>query len=433
MNVRRITLTAVALVLAAAGCSDDDDTTGTTSAPQTVQVPASAPGDTLATLPGTAAPSSAPTSAPSSSITTTTAAPTTGREPAVTFTEIGTFDRPVDLAWRDGDEALYVVSQGGTITRVTGEGTATVLDISDRTEARGEQGLLGLTFSPDGDRAYVNYTDTGDDTVIAEYAVDDDGRFAPPDEARVLLEIEQPFDNHNGGDLTFGPDGMLYIGTGDGGGAGDPDRRAADLGDLLGKILRIDPTPSGDQPYTVPADNPFVDDPAARPEIWSSGLRNPWRFSFDRATGDLWIGDVGQNAFEEIDVAPAINGRDAGRGESFGWSALEGNAPFNDDVAIEDPVPPFFTYENPAVGCSVAGGVRVRGGPVPDLVGWYVYGDYCAGRVWAIEVLGTGFEMAPGRHVELGQLPSVTAVVDGPQGEVYALSREGPVVRLDPA
>jgi glucose/arabinose dehydrogenase len=429
MSVRRAAVAAVTAVLTLAACADDDTSAPTPTA-GTPSSPAPTTGAVASTTPGTTG--TTPPSSTPGSITTTTPPPMTGREPAVTFTEIGTFDSPVDLAWRTGDEALYVVGQGGTVTRFADGVTTTVLDLSDRTEANGEQGLLGLTFSPDGRSAYVDYTDLDGNTVIAEHAVTADGTFAPADEARVVLTVEQPHDNHNGGDLTFGPDGMLYIGLGDGGGSGDPDRRATDLGDLLGKVLRIDPTPSGDRPYTVPADNPFVDDPAARPEIWASGLRNPWRFSFDRATGDLWVADVGQNAFEEITVAPATDGTDAGRGESFGWSALEGNAPYNDDVAIEDPVPPIFTYENPAQGCSVAGGVRVRGGPVPDLVGWYVYGDFCANRVWALEVLGTGFEMTAGRLVELGELASVTAVADGPDGEVYALSLSGPVVRLDP-
>ena len=160
----------------------------------------------------------------------------------------------------------------------------------------------------------------------------------------MLLEIEQPYANHNGGDLTFGPDGMLYIGMGDGGSGGDPERRATDLSSLLGKLLRIDPTLADGQAYTVPADNPFVGQEGAAPEIWSSGLRNPWRFSFDRETGDLWIADVGQNAIEEIDVAPASGGVDAGKGLSFGWSAFEGTERFNDDVPADGHVPPIHTY-----------------------------------------------------------------------------------------
>ena len=349
----------------------------------------------------------------------------------MTLTEIGSFEAPVDLAWRTGDDALYVVEQRGTVQRVAAGGVATVLDLTDLTEADGEQGLLGLTFSPAGDLAYVNYTDLDGNTTISEHPVGADGAFGTGDDARTVLLVSQPYPNHNGGDLTFGPDGMLYIGMGDGGAGGDPERRATNPAELLGKMLRIDPTPSGGQPYTVPPDNPFVGQPGAAPEVWASGLRNPWRFSFDRITGDLWIADVGQNAIEEVDVAPATGGLDAGKGESFGWSALEGDAPYNDDVAIEDPVPPFYTYTHDE-GCSISGGVRPRSGPVADLVGWYVFGDYCTGVIWALEVTGDGSSLTAGRRVDLGELPSLTAVVDGPQGEVYALSGQGPVVRLDP-
>jgi glucose/arabinose dehydrogenase len=439
MRARRTLALAGALALACAACSDDEDagsagTPGSSGAPvasadtAATAAPTSGPPTSAAEAP---VPASTPPSASPATSPTTTAAPMTGVEPVVTPAEIGTFDAPVDLAWRAGDEALYVVEQGGTIQRVVGDAATTVLDISDRTDANGEQGLLGLAFAPAGDLAYVNYTDLEGDTTIAEHPVDADGMFGA--DARIVLTVDQPYANHNGGDLTFGPDGLLYIGMGDGGAGGDPERRATNMAELLGKLLRIDPAASGDAQYTVPPDNPFAGQADVAPEIWASGLRNPWRFSFDRATGDLWIADVGQNAFEEIDVAPATNGLDGGKGESFGWSALEGNAPFNDDVAIEDPVPPFFTYENPAVGCSISGGVRARGGPVPDLVGWYVYGDFCAGTIWAIEVLGSGFEMTPGRQVVLGELPAITAVVDGPEGEVYVLSQQGPVVRLDPA
>ena len=432
MTARQAIALVAASTLVIAACAGDDDSTGpsTSNPADTVATADTTPG-TLASA--TSTPRSTTTSVPSTAAAaTTTVAPLTSPEPAVALTEIGTFDAPVDLAWRAGDDALYVVEQGGTIERVGDSATTTVLDISDLTEAQGERGLLGLAFAPEGDVAYINYTDNAGTTTITEHAVAADGTFATADEARTVLIVPQPYPNHNGGDLSFGPDGMLYIGMGDGGSSGDPERRATNPAELLGKMLRIDPTPSGGQPYTVPPDNPFVDVPGAAPEVWASGLRNPWRFSFDRVTGDLWIADVGQNAFEEIDVAAANDGVDAGKGESFGWSALEGHTPFNDDVSIEDPVPPFFTYENPAVGCSVSGGVRVRGQAVPNLIGWYVYGDFCAGRIWAVEVIDDGAVKVAGRNVELGQLPAVTAVVDGPDAEVYVLSQQGPVVRLDP-
>jgi sugar lactone lactonase YvrE len=364
----------------------------------------------------------------------TTAPPadgTPGPEPAVTFSEVATLQMPVDVAWRDGDDGLYVVEQAGRVVRLTDESMTTVLDITDLTEGGGEQGLLGLAFHPAGELAYVDYTDNDGRTIVAEHPVATDGTFDA--EARIVMEIDQPYPNHNGGDVVFGPDGMLYIGMGDGGSGGDPERRATDMSSLLGKMLRIDPTPADGRPYTVPADNPFVDQAGTAPEIWASGLRNPWRFSFDRDTGDLWIADVGQGAIEEIDVAPATAGLDAGKGLSFGWSAFEGDARFNEDVPEAGHTPPFSTYTHGDGRCSVSGGVRARSGAVPELEGWYVYADYCSGQVWALEVIGDGSSLAPGRTVELGRLPSVTAVVDGPGGEVYVVSGGGELARLDPA
>jgi glucose/arabinose dehydrogenase len=289
-----------------------------------------------------------------------------------------------------------------------------------------------LAFAPGGDVAYINYTDNSGDTVISEHPVEGDGTFGTGDLARVVLQIDQPYDNHNGGGLRFGPDGFLYVGMGDGGAGGDPERRATDMATPLGKMLRIDPAIAVGEPYSVPPDNPFVGTPAAAPEIWSSGLRNPWRFSFDRETGDLWIADVGQNAWEEINVAPATGGVDAGKGLSFGWSAFEGDERYNEDVSPDGHTPPIATYGHDGGRCSISGGVRVRGGPVPALEGWYVYADYCSGQVWALEVTGEGADLAAGRTVELGLVEAATALVAGPTGEVYALSRDGPVYRLDP-
>ncbi len=438
MTGRAVLAASATALLVAAACADDDASEASTAksiaAPDTSLV-ASATAPTTPTAPTASdagsVPASTPTPATAAPSTTTPPQPT-GEAPAVTLTEIGRFAAPVDLAWRAGDDALYIAEQGGTVQQVTDEGTRAVLDITDLTNASGEQGLLGLTFSPAGDFAYADYTDLNGDTTIAEFPVDADGTFRTGDEARTVLFIDQPYANHNGGEVVFGPDGLLYIGMGDGGSSGDPDRRASNLGDLLGKLLRIDPTVSGGQPYTVPADNPYVGQQGAAPEIWASGLRNPWRFSFDRVTGDLWIADVGQNSVEEIDVVTATGGRDAGRGVNFGWSAFEGDRPYNSDVEVADPVAPFHTYTH-ADGCSVNGGVRARGPQVPDLVGWYVYGDWCTGEIWALEVLGEGTAMAPGRQVTLGPLPAITAAVDGPHGEVYVLSQEGSVVRLDPA
>lgn len=411
---------AVAAVLALLwGCGDDEGGTGSSSAPAT-----------------TGAPSSAAATTAASGAATTTAPPATADpdiDPAVTLTEVAGLEAPVDLAWRPGDDGRYVAEQVGRVTRLATDGSTTVvLDISERTDADGERGLLGLTFAPAGDLAYINYTDEAGDTVVAEYPVGPDGGF-DGGAARTVLTVDQPYSNHNGGDLTFGPDALLYVGMGDGGDAGDPERRATDPSSLLGKLLRIDPAPSGDLGYTVPPDNPFVGQAGTRPEIWASGLRNPWRFSFDRTTGDLWIADVGQSGQEEVDVAPAADGTGAGRGLSFGWSAFEGTERYNDDVPADGHTPPIHTYSHADGGCSISGGVRARGGPVAELAGWYVFGDFCAGTVWALQVLGEGPSLAAGRVVELGELPGLTAVAEGPEGELYALSQQGPVVRLDPA
>jgi glucose/arabinose dehydrogenase len=437
---------AVAVLAVATACSDDDGASAPTSSP-------AASGTAAATTSTAAATTAAPTTAatPPSSAAATTApgepTPTTGAttgataapadteppgDPEVTLTQVADLSSPVDLKWREGDPGLYVVEKEGRIERLVDGEPTTVLDVSDLTSEGSEQGLLGLAFAPGGDVAYINYTDNNGDTVISEHPVAADGTFGTGDSARIVLEIDQPYDNHNGGDLTFGPDGYLYIGMGDGGAGGDPERRATDLSSLLGKVLRIDPAIAQGQPYTVPPDNPFVGTAGAAPEIWASGLRNPWRFSFDRETGDLWIADVGQNAWEEIDVAPATDGRDAGKGLSFGWSAFEGDARYNEDVSPDGHTPPIATYSHD-LGCSISGGVRVRGGPIPALEGWYVYGDYCSGLMWALEVTGEGADVAAGRTVELPPVASPSAVLAGPNGETYVLSLNGPVYRLDPA
>ena len=293
---------------------------------------------------------------------------------------------PPPSTWPGGPATTRCTSSASTARSPASAASrpAVVLDVDDLTDSGGEQGLLGLAFHPDGTKAYINFTDNNGDTNVAELAVGADGVF-DRDSLRTVLLVEQPYDNHNGGDLAFGPDGMLYIGLGDGGAGGDPERRALNMAELLGKMLRIDPaTPSGDLGYTIPADNPFVGTEGARGEIWSVGLRNPWRYSFDPDTGDLWIADVGQGSIEEINVAPATDGVNAGRGSNFGWSAFEGSQPFNDDVTAEDHAAPIFEYDHSGGRCSISGGVRARGDGAGPLAGWYVYADYCTGEVMAI-------------------------------------------------
>jgi glucose/arabinose dehydrogenase len=354
--------------------------------------------------------------------------------PSVTLTPAADVDSPVDLAWRAGDDGLYVVGQSGQITRLGGEAPAVVLDVDDLTDSGGERGLLGLAFHPDGTKAYINFTGNDGHTNVAELTVGEGG-VLDRESLRTVLVVEQPYSNHNGGDLAFGPDGMLYIGLGDGGSGGDPERRALNTAELLGKMLRIDPaTPSGDLGYTIPADNPFVGTEGARGEIWSIGLRNPWRYSFDPDTGDLWIADVGQGNLEEINVAPATDGLNAARGSNFGWSAFEGSQPFNDDVSAENHSAPIFEYDHSGGRCSISGGVRARGEGAGPLAGWYVYADYCTGEVMAISVTGEGGAIAVGPEVVVGNAgESVSAVTSGPDGAVYVLTFGNAVYRLDAA
>jgi glucose/arabinose dehydrogenase len=348
-------------------------------------------------------------------------------EPTVALFEIGTFDQPVDAASRPGFGEVFVVEQPGRVIAVTDLSTDTVLDITDLTDARGEQGLLGLAFHPTDDLAYIYFTDLDGDTVVAEFEIDPTtGRF-DRDSFREVLTVDQPYTNHNGGQLAFGPDQLLYIGVGDGGSGGDPERHALDLSSRLGKILRIDPKPDGDQPFGVPADNPFVDDGAADPTIWAYGLRNPWRFSFDSLTGDLWIGDVGQGDFEEINHSTATERRDAAKGANFGWSAFEGFERFNDDQPADGALAPLFVYDHADGRCSVTGGTIARGESVPDLAGWYLFGDYCTGQIWALDPNAPPSEP---RVVEIAELSGVAAITSGPEAELYVVSNGGTVARL---
>lgn len=367
-----------------------------------------------------------PTISPSAHLPTDTTGDTTGTADGVQLVPVATgFDRPVDIAWREGDTSAYVVEQVGRVVRVAG-GTKgdTVLDLTEEVSTSNEQGLLGIAFHPDLAFAYVNYTDSDGHTVIAEYPVGDDGGFDEQG-ARTVLTIPQPYENHNGGNIAFGPDGHLYIGMGDGGAASDPERRALDLGEPLGKILRIDPRPDGSRPYGIPSDNPFVDVAGALPEVWLSGVRNPWRFDFDPSTGDLWIGDVGQGDWEEIDVARAADG--GGRGWNLGWSAWEGKHRANTDQSPEGAVAPHHEYSHSEGGCSVTGGTVYRGNAIPELEGWYIFGDYCIGTLWALD----SSTDATAEVITIANMSTPTAIRSGPDGELYLLSHsEGTVLRL---
>ena len=285
----------------------------------------------------------------------------------------------------DGTGNLYLVEQAGRI-RLVRNGTllaAPFLDISPRVLSGGERGLLGLAFPPGYATKryfYVNYTSRPDgSTVIARYHVGADPDLADPASEDNVLTIPQPFANHNGGQLAFGPDGFLYVGVGDGGGSGDPFNNAQNPGSLLGKILRID-VESGAVPYAVPPTNPFVGIPGARAETWALGLRNPWRFSFDRQTGDLYIGDVGQSSSEEVDFQAAGS---AG-GQNYGWSLMEGSRCFSNPACTPAGLAlPVAEYDH-RQGCSITGGFVYRGQAHPRIQGLYLYADFCSGRFWGL-------------------------------------------------
>jgi glucose/arabinose dehydrogenase len=334
---------------------------------------------------------------------------------------VAELEQPVAMAVRAGDDALYVAEKVGRVVAISpASDPRVVLDLTNRVSLGSEQGLLGLAFSPNGRYLYVDFTDTEGDTHVAEFAFDDDG--ADPASERQVLFVEQPFSNHNGGALAFGPDGHLYVALGDGGSAGDPMGNAQSLSTLLGKLLRISPRPSAGEPYAIPADNPFVGRAGARPEIWAYGLRNPWRFSFDAATGDLWIGDVGQSGWEEIDLEPA--GSDGG--SNFGWDRLEGTHPFEGGSAPGS-IPPVFEYANGDGSCAVTGGYVYRGALIPALSGAYVFADYCRGRLEA-------FVLRNGRATKARMLgPRVEALAsfgEDARGELYVLSLAGTVSRI---
>jgi len=371
--------------------------------------------DVLGTAPHLGAPQAGPPSPP----------PPPLNELNVNVTTIASdFDQPIDIVSRSGDSSsFYVAERPGRVLRVATADVSSrtvVVDISSQTSTSDERGLLGIVFSADGSRLYLSHTDASGDLVLAEYLVD--GNIANAASRRVLIEIEQPFGNHNGGDVVIGADGYIYLASGDGGGSGDPQNNAQNPANLLGTIVRIDPTPSAGLPYTVPPDNPFVGVAGARPEIWALGLRNPWRIAFDKTTGDLWIADVGQNAREEIDVIPAGEG-----GLNFGWRIREGSLPFagTDAGGLTGPV---FEYGRGG-GCSITGGLVVADPRLSDLVGDYIFTDYCDADLRVLRVDGPDVTSA-----SITQLPSSPVTFgEGPNGEIYVGGLGGTISRIDPA
>jgi glucose/arabinose dehydrogenase len=317
----------------------------------------------------------------------------------------------------DNTGKLYVVERAGRI-RLIDNGTllpTPFLDISTSVLSGGEQGLLGLAFPPGyatTGRFYVNYTRVPDgNTVIARYQRTANPNVADPASDNILLTIPQPFANHNGGQLAFGPDGFLYIGLGDGGSGGDPQNNAQNDNSLLGKILRID-VESGVSPYAIPPTNPFVSTAGARGEIWAIGLRNPWRFSFDRLTGDLYIADVGQSSFEEVNFQPATSPG----GENYGWRIMEGSHCFGDPACSSAGlILPVAEYDH-GQGCSITGGFVYRGQAYPRIQGVYIYADFCSGRFWGLKNDNTVWR----NELLLAEPHSISSFGEDEAGNLYA-------------
>jgi glucose/arabinose dehydrogenase len=343
----------------------------------------------------------------------------------VRLEKVGDFDQPVYVTQPPGSGDLYVVERQGSV-RIVRDGqtvSTPALDITDEVTSDGEeQGFLSVAFAPDFQSSrdvYAYYTGNDQDQHVVGYKVADDGTFER-DSEREILHMEDFASNHNGGLLLFGPDGQLYIGTGDGGIADDPERNGQDVNSLLGKILRIDPRPSSGRPYTFTSPGPLGQ--GARPEICDYGLRNPWRFSFDRGSAALVIGDVGQNTQEEIDYVPA----ERVCGNNFGWSAFEGTNRLNEDQTAPNAVSPILTYGRDE-GCSVTGGYVVRDRSLPALFGRYVYGDFCAGELRSLKPATP--EARDDRSLGL-EVPSLSSFGQDNEGHVYAVSLDGPVYRL---
>ncbi len=364
--------------------------------------------------------------------------PTSQQSPIVVSDVATGLDQPLWVTTSGtGDGRLYVAEQPGRIRVLEADGSIAnqpFLDITDRVGAGGERGLLGFAFPPDFGPAnavvYVHYSNRDGNTTLSSFRLDaqETARLDPASEA-VILTVDQPYANHNGGWVGFDADGMLLLALGDGGAGGDPENRASDTGQLLGKILRLDVAgAAAGQPYAIPADNPFADGQAGRPEILHLGLRNPFRASVDMETGDLWMGDVGQNEWEEVDVAPA-----GSRGLDFGWRRWEGRHCYDPGPAAdcsEDGVTMPVTEYSHGAGCSVIGGVVYRGEAIPALRGAYVFGDYCSGTLWAIDA-GLDASQAPVTLLETGRQISAIGMDD--TGEIVLTDLGGSVLRLVPA
>ncbi|WP_299365829.1 PQQ-dependent sugar dehydrogenase [Winogradskyella sp.] len=351
------------------------------------------------------------------------------------------FTRPVNIK-HAGDDRLFIVEQDGIIKILNSDGTVETtpfLDIDNRssgTDTGQEKGLLGLAFHPDyatNGYFYVNYTDNMGDTVVSRFSRSTtDPSLADPNSELIILTFFQPFSNHNGGDLAFGADGYLYISSGDGGAGGDPQNNSQNLGNLLGKILRIDVNNSSiSNPYDIPPDNPFVGNPTASDEIWAYGLRNPWKFSFDRLTNDIWIGDVGQSDFEEINFASSTDA-----GLNYGWRCYEGNSIFNDtgcpsSSTLTFPVAQYSHLFDGDFKCSITGGYRYRGTTYPNLEGLYFFADYCSEEIGFLRFESGNWTMTlegfSGDWVAFGEDVNGELLVSSLSGNIFKIIDDAPL------
>ena len=426
---------ALLVVLVAVGCAD----AGTAAVRQATAIPGVVPPVTATSLPPAvaASPMPSPTGAVPTAQTVQSDQPSSASAEPLRMLEVErvfpnlSFRRMVGMAYAgDGSDRLFVVLQRGVIVSFANEedveGADVFLDIEERVSDRGnEEGLLGLAFDPDfraNGYFYVYYSAASPRrSVLSRFSVRADGATADAGSERVIMEVEQPHSNHNGGQIAFGPDGYLYVGLGDGGSRGDPQGNGQNLSTLLGSIIRIDVSGLDESgSYSIPADNPFAGVDGARGEIWAFGIRNPWRFSVDMESGEMWMADVGQNRFEEVNIVR--------RGLNYGWNVMEGSSCFKpsrgcDVQGLEMPVAEYGRDD----GCSVTGGYVYRGERLPSLYGAYVYGDFCSGRIWALRY--EGGQVTEQLEVVDSRL-EISSFGEDQDGEILVLSFDGGMYRL---
>ncbi len=424
---------AFALVIAVVAACGTSPATPAASGSGFVSIapPATATATALATAPTATATPMASTAAAAAAVPTPLAVVSISLSPVASG-----FANAIGVSSAPGDARLFVIRQTGQVVVVSGgKAVGMFLDISGRLSCCGERGLLGLAFHPQyatNGRFFVRYTTPAGDVRVSEFHVSTDSNKADAASEKVILTIPHPsFGNHNGGRIEFGPDGYLYIGTGDGGSGGDPNNHGQDLNTLLGKMLRLDVDhAAGGLPYAIPGSNPFVGQTGKRGEIWSYGLRNPYTFSFDRETHDLWIADVGQDAYEEVDRATAASG--GGKGVNYGWSVREGNHCYKPAAGcttdgLTAPLAEYAHGSGDSIGCAIIGGYVYRGSAQPQLYGRYFFGDYCSGRIWDVAAAGSA-QQTPQELLQSGF--QITGWGQDANGELYLAATNGVLYRL---